>query len=326
MQEINQDFIEGTQYSILPAPKYILRRFDDKRGSRFYFFKDDQGEVQIASGVTSAFGMVSTENKHLDDWKRNNPNWKEMLDNAAEYGTLEHILFADILLGKKIDYDIIQKMEEVSRRMGNNVDQVKKDILAFLKFKEEYNPHPLLIEGQLVWRDPETGEYLAMTIDLLASITEPFKSKVMVEDGVYSRGDKKGQPKYKEETVIQNVNKTVIIDYKSNFFEKESKSFFEGHKNQLIAASKAVFQNYGVKVDEVFNFSPNAWRDEPSYTLKKWKIDDSDLRVWDAYWRLILVKGYNKPNGRILVVDETFKSSASYEYLSYRDYVNRMIG
>lgn len=73
--------------------------------------------------------------------------------------------------------------------------------------------------------------------------------------------------------------KTVfaIIDLKSFFFtlfsKKESKKFYDSHELQLELQKNLWRENFkelpgkGEKI-YLFNFSPNAWRDKPSYTLK----------------------------------------------------------
>ena len=136
------------------------------------------------------------------------------------------------------------------------------------------------------------GSGLAQTIDLLAKMTVTEKTKTEVEDGVYQRGVNAGKPRMKTVTTEEKVEKLLLIDFKSNFFEKEKKGFYETHKLQLMAAKLAVEQNFGVKVDDVYNFAEVNWQTEPKYTFYKWELTDKDWEIFYAYWKLARLKGY----------------------------------
>lgn len=302
-------------------PTRIVNRFDDKKGNRFYYFLENE-EVQVASGITTPFGKVSTERYAIEKWKEDNENWQELLNASSEYGTLEHELFADIGLNKPIVMEKLELMESIAMKHGKSPDMPRKDMLSFMRFCEDCSLTPMIVEGVIVWQD-ENGNWLAMTIDMLAKLNIPKKVKVMVEDGIYQRGEKKGEIKYKEVTETQYEEKIILVDFKSNFFEKDSKDFYEGHKMQLIGAKKAVFQNFGIEVDDVYNWSPNNWRKEPTYTFYKHDLNESDYALFDLYWNLICVKGYNRPEGKILVTG--LKSASDYEFKTYKEYAGQYL-
>lgn len=305
------------------VPPIIVRRFDDRAGNRFYYFLKG-GEVHTAIGVTSAFGMVSTERESINRWKEEHVNWRELLNDSADYGTLLHLLYGDIMLGRGVNRSYLDQMRTLALKNGQSGEMPERDTLAFLKFCEDYKPIPLLIEAQLVLRDFDRDEYLAMTIDLLAQITLTETIKEMVQDGVYVRGDKKGEPKMVEQRKEVTREAVVLIDFKSNFFEKEKKGFYETHMLQLLAGAKAVQQNFDLSVDGVYNYSPNAWRTDPSYTFYQHKIDDEDLTTFNAYWNLIQAKKINVPKGNILVCND-FKSSSDYRLISYQQYAEEAL-
>ena len=305
-------------------PLIEASRFDDNRGTRFYYFQKD-GDIKIAAGVTSVIGLVSTERKAIDQWKQDNDNWKELLNSSSDYGTLLHATFADIILGKGVNIDRLESMRKVAITSGSSYDMASKDLLSFLKFHEDYQIEPLIIEGILIYHDKENDQYLAMTIDLLAQIKTTKKTKTAVEDGVYVRGEKKGQTKYKDVTTEEVSEKIVLIDFKSNFFEKDRKSFYESHKLQLMFAKLAVEQNFDLTVDSLFNLSPgNTWRINPDYTFKEWNITDEDWGVLGAYWQLAIKKGINVPTGKIFVPG-AFSASTDYKFLSYEEYVREIL-
>jgi len=302
-------------------PTIIVRRFDDNKGNRFYYFLEGE-EVIVAAGETSCFNAVLIGRKTIDDWKEKNPNWRHLLKISSEYGTLEHEVFGDIALNKGVNQTKLQAMQAIAYENGQNFNMPAKDVLAFLKLCEDIQLTPLIIEGMLVWKDGD--EYLAMTIDMLAKVQVKEKSKITIEEGVYQRGENKGMPKIVEKTVENIKEKIILIDFKSNFFEKKTKTFFEGHRMQLIAAKKAVEQIFDIKVDDVYNFSPNNWEKEPSYTLYKHNLTEKDYQSFDAYWNLIKAKGINKPSGNIFKAEE-FRNSSDYEFISYKDYAEKLL-
>jgi hypothetical protein len=193
-----------------------------------------------------------------------------------------------------------------------------------MKFNEDYELIPLLVEAQLVWHDEISGEFLCMTIDLLARVISTEIVRTEEEDGVFQRGANKGERRFK--TIKTEVRKERILlgDLKSNFFSKEEKTFYETHLMQLIGGKKAVEQNFPIKVDGVFNLSPNSWRTNPSYTFFEHDIDDNDLRIFDAYWNLIRTKKINVPKGSLLV-SGNFKDSNDYKLTSYQEYAEQVL-
>ena len=304
------------------VPPIIVRRFDDRRNNRFYYFSIE-GEVKIAIGTTSAFGMVSTEREAIERWKEKFSNWKQLLNASADYGSLLHILFGKLMLKQGVDKPILASMEKIALDNGRSGDMPKKDVLALMRFNEDYKLTPLLIEAQLIYCCPKTGEYLALTIDALVKIEDVLVEKREVQDGVYSRGDRKGEPKMITEKVETPRTRIMLGDLKSNFFEKDEKSFFEAHRMQLITGAKAVEQNFGIKVDGVFNLSPTAWRTTPNYTYYEHDIS-GDLATWDAYWNLIVAKKLNTPKGNILVCKD-FKDSNDFSLLGYKEYAEQIL-
>ena len=163
-----------------------------------------------------------------------------------------------------------------------------------------------------------------MTIDLLAKMTVPEKTKTQVADGVYKSGVRKGKKRIKDVVTIKDIEKILLIDFKSNFFEKDKKSFFETNKMQLMAGKLAVEQNFDIIVDDVYNFAENSWRTAPSYTFSKWDLTDNDWNIFYSYWNLAHIKGLNQPQGKMLIT-EGFKDSNDYKFLTYKEYVEQVL-
>ena len=306
------------------VPKYIVYRFDDRNDNRFYFFLAKIDVVVIASGVTDPFGKVSTEREAIAIWKEKHPNWRVLLRVSSEYGTDLHIIAGNILLKKGVDFTLLEAMKKIATENGQSADMPAKDVLSLLKFQEDYELIPLLVEAQLAYHDPKTNEWMCLTIDLLTKMVVTEVTKTMVEDGVYQRGDKKGQPKFVEQRTETRREKLMIGDLKSNFFEKEDKSYYETHRMQLIAGMRAVEQNFGLKVDGVFNLSPKSWHTTPSYSYFEHKITDEDNMIFDAYWNLIVAKKLNVPKGHLLITNG-FKDSSDFKLKSYQEYAEEVL-
>jgi hypothetical protein len=306
--------------SEITPPKIRLRR-EDNKGARFYWWIGDEG-VKTGAGITTIISGVMPESKFLTDWKlKYGDKWKEVLNDTANYGSLMHLCFLERMTTGEVNQAMLDSMRALSLKNGQSHDQPEKNVYSFLKFVEDIKVEPLIFEGMLVAEFK--GENYCMTLDLLAKAKKIIKRKELVEVGVYVRGDKKGQPKFEETTIVEEKDVYMICDFKSNYFEKESKSFFEEHKYQLIAARRAVKQNFGIDVEMICNFSPNNWRNEPTYTLMSYDISDKDEQLFDAHMELARLKGLFIPKG-FKLIPTGFKHSSDYKKMSYEEYVTEI--
>ena len=204
------------EFSVLPPPSICLRRFDDGRGSRFYYYlgyEDGNVVAKTAIGITSLLSMVLPTSSFLTDWKIQNTNYEELLEASSSYGTLFHLAAGSWITERKIDPEVINAARTIAINNGQSFNMIEKDILSFMKFVEDYEVNALLVEAMLLKDD------CAQTIDLLAEVTVEEVAVELVEDGVWQRGEKKGQPKIVENKVKSRVKKIALIDLKSNFFE-----------------------------------------------------------------------------------------------------------
>jgi len=144
-----------------------------------------------------------------------------------------------------------------------------------------------------------------------------------VPDGFLKSGPNKGLPKIVKETY--EVKKTVLVDFKSNPFGKESKSFFDAHMYQLIATKKAMMQNFGIHIEELYNWSPDNWRNEPKYTFHKWNVKPEDEKLFDKFEELAEMQGFMKPDGKIRVYPDTWNAEnpdvTMFHTYTYEEYV-----
>lgn len=320
------DYVSG----ILPPPKHEPNRFDDKAGNRFYWFYDN--DIKIASGVTGWLKKVMPESIYLTDWKlQYGKDWVKVLDILADYGTALHAIYADILISGSVSQeriDIAKQYLNLARIYNIDVsrDIVEKNIWSFIRWVHDYNVEPLLVEGRLAYPFID-NEYSCLTLDLLCNLS--FKETVThnIQTGYYVRGKNKGLPKFesvKEESIIK---KAVIIDFKSNFFEKTKKVFFDSHKYQLMEGALAIKYNYGIDIEHLYNWTPLGWEKEPKYQFYKHNISDEDVIRLNLYKEIVKLDGLHKPNGKFRYYEPpnlAANSSNPVKEYSYYDIVQQL--
>jgi len=329
---MKENFISNFADFAIPElkPKYQVQRFDNKKGDRFYYFVNDEGQIVPAIGVTTFLGKVMPESKFLTDWKlKFGKDWEIVLNLTAEYGTHLHIGVGYIMLNRTMPDDkfieegrsIIKALKKYDKSIPLNM--IEKNLISFSKFVRDYNVEPLLIEALLPYQT-EFGAFYCMTQDLLCKVTYERKEKVVVEAGVYQRGEKKGQPKYEEETRRIPVTETWCVDFKSNPFDKEDKGFYDSHKYQLIATKKAVKQNFGIVADKIVNWSPLPFRNSEklgNYELKEWNVTEKDSEVLSLYEKLAHQLGYFVPSGYVEVFNlQAENIEDMYQRYGYLEY------
>lgn len=314
------------------TPKHIANRYD-KDGNRFYYFRDESGQLQSAAGITTWLGQVMPESTFITDWKLKwGKDWNIVLNLTADYGTTMHACFAHMMKSEPIPAELIEVARDYIRKLqkyDKSIPErmIEKNIISFQRFMEDFKLKPLLIEAILICRS-DSGQFYAMTIDLLAEIEVETKVKTEVQEGHWMRGAKKGQPKMVTKTETSRKTETVCIDFKSNWSNKDKKSFFDAHLYQLIGARKAVFQNFAIKVDRIYNWSPAAWKTNiGDYTLYEWNPEPKDQDIFNLYELLAAKRGLFTPKGKIEIFKDwtpEIKSSEMYESREYLEHIKKM--
>jgi len=181
------------------VPKYIANRYDDK-SNRFYYFRDENKQLRSAAGITSWLSQIMPESPFLTDWKlKYGKDWRTVLNLTSEYGTALHACIGYMIKGELIPSELIGvardkiiELQTYDKTIPTNM--IEKNIISFKKFMEDYKMKPLLVEAVLICR-ANTGDFYAMTQDLLAEIEVETKEKTEVQEGHYMKGKNKGQPK-----------------------------------------------------------------------------------------------------------------------------------
>ena len=320
------------QYSPTLVPTKFCHRYDDTSGNRFYFF-EHQDRFIPAAGITSWLKKVLPESKFLTEWKlKHGDNWERVLNLTSDYGTLFHTCIAyihEFRAYPPAEYilaatDAVRELRKYDSSIHK--DMIKRNLVSYLQFMEDYSLEPLLIESQLVV-ETSSGVPYCLTLDNLSKVKYIRKEKRQEEDGVFSRGKNKGEKRYKTVVEETEVEEIWLIDYKSNPFDKDTKSFFDSHAYQLIAAKKAIKQNFGIEVDKVFNWSPLSWNKRiGDYALKEHKLTQDLEESFQIYEALAERNGAFRPKGKLYEFKEWktgMKASELAKGYSYEEYINR---
>lgn len=323
-------------------PTFVANRFDNKRGDRFYYFEEHPGSAKIVPGITTWLGKVTPESSFLIDWKLKwGSRWEEVLNATAEYGTALHVCIEHIMKHNSYpDADTIQMAEKALEHLRSfdrkiSPNMLRKNLISVFRFKREYNIEPVLIEGMLIVTvDPMPGigdlgkkYHYALALDMLCIMKSFIKSVTEVQDGVYQRGEKKGQPKFVTKTEVISKEVLALVDFKSNPFDKEAKGYYDSHKFQLMGAAKAIYQNFGLKAERLMNFSPLGWSgDVGKYAVKEWTITDDDRTKFRMLENMAIVDKVFEPSGSLeLFTEDATDLSTLYRKVSYKEYADSIL-
>jgi hypothetical protein len=126
-------------------------------------------------------------NSFLLDWLfqfDNRDAYNSFMQSKADYGTIMHVLFTKLLLNKEVN--ILQEVEYLKLQLNTiadiNINELKKDVICFVKFIEDYKVKPIAVEL------PVMNNKYAGTIDLLCELEINGEKKICLID--YKSGRK----------------------------------------------------------------------------------------------------------------------------------------
>lgn len=329
-------------------PPYTLKR-EDNKDARFYWLKVAEKTYKKYVGITSLSDKVVPKTEELFRWKIQEDPDGRLVELAAETGTVLHLCA-----------DAFDKGEDWSVFMPENYRYsrlIMGGMLSWHVFRKQYGAVVVASELMLKYEDPQDPtKCYANALDKVMWIRELVKvdveetvhkanwTRIKIEDGVYLKGDKKGQIKYKFKSVNDPVPVTkivkkeawvwslAIVDLKSNFFDKDKKNFYEAHRFQLEGQRRAFMQAFpDLPKPRIFNWAPNSWRARSSgsydnmYTLKEWTDDYS--ADFDEYLNKAHRKGYLSPNGKAEVFfpfNAETPIEDAYKVFNYDQYIEYM--
>ena len=306
------------------TPLLKWRRLD-MNGNRFYYANTPEG-TKVACGITTAISKTSPTPYFLEKWKEDNPNWRAMLAEMAKYGTLLHTGMVELMTLPCVPEATIERASEFDKKQ-----QFIKDLASIRQFILDYKFEPIFIEV-ILSKELINGMHVCTAIDLFGKMTIPTKVKKEVQDGFYVRGEKKGLPKFTTETTETFERCYGVVDLKSNFHNKEEKSFFDSHKEQLVFGRDCLMHNFGIPKNEIrmFNLSTVAWRTTPKYELKEWKDEPNEFgyttsQVLEHKIKLGLMDGSILPKGTIIETGEVSMQNIEVTQYTYEEYADKMI-
>lgn len=278
----------------------------------------DNGEPRIYTGVTSMIkATLPTSPALIEYFKKNGANADDMANEAADYGTLMHILAQQLLVDGEYSFEnltrdmrafCMDKFINPESFIKLYRDKLQRDILAFAQWVLDYNVKPISIE-QVLCHDLHG---YAGAIDLVCTMT--IQEKGFFGD-ILKSGPNKGQRKEAKRDVIV----TAIVDFKSG-----RKGFWESHEIQLQAYKNLIEYNYpDIKIDKLYNWSPKDWTSTPSYNFK----DQTDCRSQKKLPHLVELyrMDNNDANKKIVIIDDTIDlkvgNAGGFKEVTYSEYI-----
>ena len=246
----------------LQAPPVELSRIESHNIRIYYGY--NEGVLEFFPGLTGFLSKVLPTPQELIDWlvMMGKEAAAAYVKERTRYGSLMHGQFVPLLVDNKYDldstYDVIHQACRVS---GLQVDEVnwsrelKRDVLAFAQWMDEYKVIPLAIEVPLI-----TRKYgIATLVDLVCKMTistkgfwgEEYKSDTKT-------GFKKGDPRETK----QDCEIYAVVDFKS----RKKPYVTRADELQLAYSVEMVKENYPELKDEefrMFSWHPKAWKTAP---------------------------------------------------------------
>lgn len=231
---------------------YTLYRYDRSDDDRYYYrFTEDEEGNEIRKAYLSVTSFVAKSlgiGQQLFDWasKVGKDHAIQYARYRAEYGTQMHIEIVNIVrLGGGSFEEISKRQRAICKSLGYGVwveewdNEMRRDILSFLKFLKDYE-------------------------------VEVIFAELPVYSDKYGLG---GSIDFGMRLNFGRTRVNALVDLKSG-----KKGFFDGHDLQL-GCYKVLWNDlfeHEFKVTHVFNWAPNAWRfsdskaleDQPTYKLK----------------------------------------------------------
>lgn len=248
-----------------------LFRFNE-RGSRYYFDIDENDNVTFFPSVTTILKKVLPTPEFLQmKMVEMGANYWTWMNELADQGTFIHIEISNFLITGKINFDSLQfRIQQwfLDNNKNYNVftwhKAVAPKILSFIRYIEEANLEPVLIEAPVKYVD--SNRKWAGVLDLVAYVDVEIEGYFGEVYKSNSGLNKIGDPKKSK----RKVRKLAIIDWKSG------NSFNETNGLQLEMYRLAIEQTTNLKPDILLNVGPKEYKSSysPNYQTKDWTDED----------------------------------------------------
>ena len=268
--------------NLLPTNK--VYRIDE----RFrYYYTVDKEQVKIYPSVTSILQSVMPTSDYLIKWYADYGYYKakQMMQELSLYGTFMHHCFAELLINRSFDLEILPNLIRTFA-IDNHIDfevdhwnyKIREDMLALLHFIQDYEVEPIAIEVPLVSHKHKIGG----AIDLVA--------KMKIGNGV-NGNILKADVKYNDGVIVEDRRQpiTAIIDWKSGRHGFYPINEAQGHWYKLLWEDN--FPD--IQIDKIYNWAPKDWIEAPAYHLKD-QSESLEKHKLQYYYILFMIDEENK--------------------------------
>jgi len=320
---------EWFDQNAIKLPNYKVGRVNFGKGRSYIKIEQDGSLAQpfrLYTSLTTSIAQSMPTPKALEEWKfqHGKKESERLMKVAAHYGTMMHIEIGKFIMDGVYDLD---SCEEVVQNFTSDqnfwdadcdgwVHKLKEDLLAFVKFYNDYKVVPLGLEYVLL----SDARGFGTPIDLVCLLT-------VTQDGLdynnpYKSGERKGQPR----EVKVEVQKRAIINFKSG-----RKGFYETHGIQMECEKLLWDENFPeTPIDIAMNWAPADWKTTPNYKVKEWQGTTSQAEI-DAILKLAQIRYQAKAEKRqYMSMSGVISTSASVEgavqFEDVEDFCNRKFG
>lgn len=251
IEQVIADYLDTDYIRVAPTKLY---RYNARNG-RYYFTRDEDNKIQFYQSVTTIIDRNLKKETALVNWMRDTPDYSEQMTSKAAYGTILHILFKDLLLGKDIPLSDSFFAEAIGvYLLKNNIKcntdywdkDLRQDLIGITRWIQDYKIVPLAIEISLTHHDGFAG-----CIDLVCK----------TKDG------------------------NMIVDLKSN-----RNAFYTSNIVQLEAYRELWNYNYpDVKIDGLYNLGMKDYRYPIGKSVTPYRFENQSDKPELEYWRHLLM-------------------------------------
>ena len=271
---------------VLRLPPYKLFRMDSgskKKKIRIYYLSS-KGIYELFPGVTGFLSKVLPTAPELIEWLiMMGDKADDYVAERADYGSLMHGQFVPLLINRKFDLDPLQEIiNDYCKENERIVDEIawtrelKKDIIAFAHWMNEFQVKPLFIEAPLCSR--KYG--VATLVDLFCKMVVPTKGFWGEE---YKSSVKKGQPK----ETIKDCEVYAVVDFKS----RKKAYVTQADELQLAYCGEMIKENFPEFKDEnfkLYSWHPKDWKTVPGshFTEHSGKHSEREMELYTELYQL----------------------------------------
>ncbi len=267
----------------LRLPPVRLFRMDTY--NKRIYYSSSEGVHEFFPGVTGFLSKVLPTAPELIAWKvQMGEGADDYVKERATYGSLMHGQFAPLLINHKYDLDLIMEIiHEYCKQDEIIVDEIawtrelKKDIIAFAHWMNEFQVKPLLIEAPLCSRKYR-----------IATLIDFFGKMILQVKGfwgeVYKSGVRAGQPKES----IKDCEVYVFADFKS----RKKAYVTEADELQLAYGAEMIKENFPEFKDKdirLFSWHPKDWKTVPGSHFTE-HTNKHSIREMELYSELYHMK------------------------------------